>query len=370
MEVISGAEEARLAYRAAVSSLRRTGDRLLVFDSGGGSSQFTFGSPDAIVEQFSIDVGAVRLTERFGLRGAVPRDTVDAALAAIEAELVRLAGRPRPDMVIAIGGTSTNLAAVSRALAAYDPDVVHGTVIDLAEVDRQIEVYRLRSAEERREILGLQPARADVILAGACIVRTILAISGQDALTVSDRGLRHGVAAERFPPTTGAQPAPPRTVVVAGSGWRQRPLTRQATGPTGGSPGEQLGLLRLELGIGQDPLVPQLPQLLELLDQVVGPRRRPAPVAERRTPALVCCGTAAAPAPPSAPAWRRDTRLDTAVAVPATTAVRAIPPMSPMSVLPLRSSSARLERFESRDHVVGRDPSAGDDLGTGLPHRA
>ena len=198
VEVISGQEEARLAYLAAVSALRLTGERVLVFDSGGGSSQFTFGTADLIEEQFSLDVGAVRFTERFGLADAVPRETVDAALAAIAADLGRLEGRPRPDMVIAIGGTSTNLAAVTHALARYDPDVVQGTVVDVAEVDRQIEAYRQRSADERREIAGLQPARAEVILAGACIVRTILTLTGQDAVTVSDRGLRHGVVAERF----------------------------------------------------------------------------------------------------------------------------------------------------------------------------
>lgn len=198
VEVISGPEEARLAYRAAVSSLTSGGDGLLVFDSGGGSSQFTFGSRDRIAEQFSLDVGAVRLTERFGLAGAVPRETVDAALEAISAELGRVAGRSRPDAVIAIGGTSTNLAAVSHGLTTYDPEVVHGTVVDVAEVDRQIEEYRRRAADDRRTIAGLQPARAEVILAGACIVRTILTLTGQQAITVSDRGLRHGVAAERF----------------------------------------------------------------------------------------------------------------------------------------------------------------------------
>ena len=198
VEVISGQEEARLAYLAAVSALTLTGDRLLVFDSGGGSSQFTFGHGDRIEEQFSVDVGAVRFTERFGLAGAVPRETVDAALVAIATDLSQLEGRPRPDMVIAIGGTSTNLAAVTHGLVRYDPDVVHGTVIDAAEVDRQIDAYRGRSADERRDIAGLQPARAEVILAGACIVRTILTLTGQDAVTVSDRGLRHGVFAERF----------------------------------------------------------------------------------------------------------------------------------------------------------------------------
>ena len=198
VEVISGREEARLAYLAAVSALPLTGDRLLVFDSGGGSSQFTFGRLDRIEQQFSVDVGAVRFTERFGLADAVPRETVEAALGAIATDLADLRSRPRPDTVIAIGGTSTNLAAVKHGLDHYDPDVVHATVVDADEVDRQIEVFRGRSADQRRDIAGLQPARAEVILAGACIIRTILTLTGQQSLTVSDRGLRHGVIAERF----------------------------------------------------------------------------------------------------------------------------------------------------------------------------
>jgi exopolyphosphatase / guanosine-5'-triphosphate,3'-diphosphate pyrophosphatase len=97
-----------------------------------------------------------------------------------------------------MGGAVTNLAAVELELAAYDPEVVQGTVLDAAEVDRQIEVYRIRSADERREITGLQPNRAEVILAGACVVRTVMSVLGCDSLTVSDRGLRHGVLVERF----------------------------------------------------------------------------------------------------------------------------------------------------------------------------
>jgi exopolyphosphatase/guanosine-5'-triphosphate,3'-diphosphate pyrophosphatase len=75
---------------------------------------------------------------------------------------------------------------------------VQGTVLDLAEVDRQLHLYRTRSTDERREIVGLQPARADVILGGACIVRTILTLLGHDRLTVSDHGLRHGVVLARL----------------------------------------------------------------------------------------------------------------------------------------------------------------------------
>ena len=71
-------------------------------------------------------------------------------------------------------------------------------MLDRAEIDRQIELYRTRTADERREIVGLQPKRAEVILAGACIVRTVLDKLGLRELTVSDRGLRHGLLVERF----------------------------------------------------------------------------------------------------------------------------------------------------------------------------
>jgi exopolyphosphatase/guanosine-5'-triphosphate,3'-diphosphate pyrophosphatase len=98
----------------------------------------------------------------------------------------------------AMGGGVTNLAAVRHQLARYDPEVVQGTVLDRAEIDRQIELYRSRDADGRRGIVGLQPKRAEVILAGACIVRTIMQKLGKESLTVSDRGLRHGVLAERF----------------------------------------------------------------------------------------------------------------------------------------------------------------------------
>jgi exopolyphosphatase/guanosine-5'-triphosphate,3'-diphosphate pyrophosphatase len=97
-----------------------------------------------------------------------------------------------------MGGAVTNLTAVRHRLAAYDPAMVQGTVLERAEIDRQIELYRSRDADARRAIVGLQPKRAEVILAGACIIRTVMEKLGKECLTVSDRGLRHGVMAERF----------------------------------------------------------------------------------------------------------------------------------------------------------------------------
>jgi len=198
VEVIPGEEEARLAYRAAVAGLGIEGGSLAVFDTGGGSSQFTFGDGKSVDEQFSVDVGAVRLTEKFGLDGPVSEDVVSQATAYIAESFSRLDGRPVPDALVGLGGATTNLAAVKHELETYDADVVQGTVLDKDEVWRQIELYRTRTADERREIAGLQPKRAEVILAGACVIATVMGKLGRDSLTVSDRGLRHGLLAERF----------------------------------------------------------------------------------------------------------------------------------------------------------------------------
>ncbi len=198
IEVIPGEEEARLAYVAATSGLGITDGALVVFDTGGGSSQFTFGAPGRIEEQFSVDVGAARFTEQFGLDQPVAVETVTSARTAIAADLSRLGGRERPDLLIGMGGGTTNMAAVKHRLERYDSEVVQGTELDTGEIDRQIELYRTRSADERRELPGLQPKRAEVILAGACIVRTVLDELGRDSLVVSDRGLRHGLIVERF----------------------------------------------------------------------------------------------------------------------------------------------------------------------------
>jgi exopolyphosphatase / guanosine-5'-triphosphate,3'-diphosphate pyrophosphatase len=198
IDVISGEEESRLAYLAAESGIGVAPGSLVVFDTGGGSTQFTFGKAGVVEERFSVNVGAVRLTERFGLDGPVSEQTLAEALGAIGTELETLDGRATPDAMVGMGGAVTNMAAVKHGLAKYDPEVVQGTELDRAEIERQIELYRTRTAAARREIVGLQPARAEVILAGACVVLTVLRKLGRDSFTVSDRGLRHGVLVERF----------------------------------------------------------------------------------------------------------------------------------------------------------------------------
>jgi exopolyphosphatase/guanosine-5'-triphosphate,3'-diphosphate pyrophosphatase len=198
IDVISGEEEGRLAYVATKAGLGLNKGSLVVFDTGGGSSQFTFGHDASVDERFSVDVGAVRYTERYRLDHAVSPEVLREAMAAISADLSRIEGRPIPDALVAMGGAVTNITAVMHRLATYDPAVVQGTVLDRVEIDRQIELYRSQDADARRAIVGLQPKRAEVILAGACIVRTVMEKLDKQSVTVSDRGLRHGVLAERF----------------------------------------------------------------------------------------------------------------------------------------------------------------------------
>ena len=175
IQVISGEEETRLAYLAVARRPRLAFDGpVVVFDSGGGSTQFTFGEGDAVRERFSLEVGAVRYTERFGLASAVSADVLAEALDAIAADLTPPGRSPGAGRAGRDGRRpSPNITAVSLGLDPYDPDRVQGATLDRAEIDRQIEHYRTRDADARRAIVGLQPKRADVILAGACIVRTV-----------------------------------------------------------------------------------------------------------------------------------------------------------------------------------------------------
>ena len=198
LEALAGDEEARLAYVGVTSGIGSAEGSRVVFDTGGGSSQFTFGTGSRVDERFSVDVGAVKYTERFGLDRVVEPHVLQEARAAIAADLSRLDGQPQPDALVGMGGAITNITAVRHEMATYDPEVVQGAVIERAEIERQIELYRSRDADARRRIIGLQPKRAEVILAGACIVGSVMDKLRIERMTVSDRGLRHGLLQERF----------------------------------------------------------------------------------------------------------------------------------------------------------------------------
>ena len=155
VEILSGEEEARLGFMAATSGLAVDPGSLVVFDAGGGSTELTFGRKGHADERFSVDIGAVSVTERYGLGGVVSETVLATALDAIAAAFASLRGRPRPDAVVAIGGTATNLAAVKHELATYNPEVVRGTVLDRVEMIGRSSYIGHAPSKSAERLLGL-----------------------------------------------------------------------------------------------------------------------------------------------------------------------------------------------------------------------
>ena len=202
LRVLPGEEEARLSYVAAASGMDVGGRFLIAFDTGGGSTEFVYGRDGTMLKKFSVAVGALWLTERFFKDDPITPGSLEAAEAFIKRDLTAGGFDGKTGLLVGLvnlvgmGGTVTSLASVKHSLTKYNPEVIQGSVLTAGDVDAQIGAYAARTLEERRRVIGLHPKRADVILAGACIVRAILETLGVQELTVSDRGLRHGLMYE------------------------------------------------------------------------------------------------------------------------------------------------------------------------------
>lgn len=198
LRVIPGEEEARLSYLAVLSGLPLDGGDLVTFDTGGGSTEFVYGRGAEMLRKFSVPLGAVRITEEFFVDDPVRPGSVDAAMDEIRKSLTGGGVLGSPEVIVGMGGTVTSLASVKFKMETYDPDVVQGSVLTLTELKEMAAMFASMTLEERKGVTGLQPKRADVILAGTCIVCAILDLLGASSFTVSDRGLRHGLAYELF----------------------------------------------------------------------------------------------------------------------------------------------------------------------------
>ena len=182
--LLTGDEEAALTLQG-VATGRPIGDGTLVLDVGGGSTELITSA-----ERTSLDVGSVRLTERH-LRSDPPtRDELEAAAREVRELLPVL----QPTAAVGVAGTITTLAALE--LGGYDPERVHGHRLTREAVGRQLERLASLPLSERRELPGLEPERAPVILGGAVVVREVLDRYGLDGLEVSERDLLHGAALE------------------------------------------------------------------------------------------------------------------------------------------------------------------------------
>lgn len=196
VEVIPGEEEARLSYLAVLSGLGALDGELVIFDTGGGSTEFIFGQGEEIARQFSLDIGSRRPTEEYCKSDPVTTEELEAMLAGLDKEFDTVSGSI--DTLVGMGGTVTSLGAVFHEMKVYDPDVIQGSKLPIKEVERQVKMYQSKTIEKRADTIGLMPKRADVILSGASIVLTIMRRLGVEELIISDRGLRHGLMYDRF----------------------------------------------------------------------------------------------------------------------------------------------------------------------------
>lgn len=202
-EVLTGLEEARLAFGGAVRGLASAdlASPVLVIDVGGGSTELILGDP-AIgpTAAHSMDIGSVRLHERHVRHDPITAAEVAAITADIDAALDASPVDPATAAaVVGVAGTNTTIAAGTLGLAAYDRALIHGQVLDVGDVQGHVEMLLGMTVAQRRDLGWMHPGRADVIDAGALIISRVLARVAVPTMTVAETDILDGIAWSLLP---------------------------------------------------------------------------------------------------------------------------------------------------------------------------
>lgn len=200
VEVISWEEEARLTVEGVFWKLPSAG-KTLIFDIGGGSTEFIFTENQQVLASAGTSLGVVRLTEQFITRHPVDPGEYQNLTNHIREQLDRVhfrLGEPDPEKLIGTAGTVTNLAAIDRKIFPYDPEKIHGLVLPVENIQRLFEDLKSKSLEQRLEIPSLEQGREDLIIAGTALVLETMATFHCCHLTVSEYSLREGILLQAF----------------------------------------------------------------------------------------------------------------------------------------------------------------------------
>ena len=201
VEVVSGREEARLIYMGVAKGVNLGHRRALFIDIGGGSTELIVGNQREALYLESLKLGAIRLTGLFfrpDETGPVTNERYALIKHHVAGAAVRAMSEVRalgPELVVGSSGTSETLADIAARLELGRP-LDRSDRISLDALRRVIVQLRGLSVEQRRQVPGLNAARADIIVAGAAILETVLELAGQSGFQVSDRGLRDGLIAD------------------------------------------------------------------------------------------------------------------------------------------------------------------------------
>ncbi len=196
-EVLSGREEAETAFRGAVSDLDPSGGPYLVVDIGGGSTELSFGG-EHCADALSLDIGSVRLTEKYIHHDPPLPEELSACLSVTELHLDdALRAIPAlggPCRLVGVAGTITTVAAVELGLADYDRDRIHHYRLSKDAAEDVFRTLATEALADRVHNPGLHPGRADVIVAGVCILVRIMRCFDFDECLVSEADLLDGLA--------------------------------------------------------------------------------------------------------------------------------------------------------------------------------
>ncbi len=207
VRVISAEEEARLAFLSFLHHFDLGTQRFLGLDIGGGSAALISAHGPHIENIHCLDFGAVRLTEKFVQHDPVSDEDYKALRRYLKERLlaVREAGEMGAQTLIGSGGTFTTIAELHKAMHAEKYAGVHGYEMHRAEVKHVLDLVRYKSLKERRKLPGLNPERADIIVAGVTVVNLIMKIFEINTLKISGRGIREGLILQMLAPDFGAR---------------------------------------------------------------------------------------------------------------------------------------------------------------------
>ena len=200
VQVISWEEEARLTVEGVFWKLPSSG-KTLIFDIGGGSTEFIFSQDKQVLASAGTSLGVVRLTEQFISQHPTDTGEYENLKNHIREQLDRVfsrLGEPSPEKLIGTAGTVTTLAAMDRNIFPYDPEKIHGLVLPLKNIQRLFEDLKSKSLEQRLEMPSLEPGREDLIIAGTVLILEIMRTFNCSDLTVSEYSLREGVLLQAF----------------------------------------------------------------------------------------------------------------------------------------------------------------------------
>ncbi|WP_329111105.1 Ppx/GppA family phosphatase [Micromonospora sp. NBC_01699] len=214
-EVVTGDEEARLSFTGAVRGLPADArSPILVVDIGGGSTEFVVGergpaggngglaTGESVRAAISVDIGCVRMTERH-LHDDPPTQAQVAAAeadiaAAVDRALEAVPGR-EAGTLIGLAGSVTTVVAISLGLDSYQPERIHHARVSYDEVARVTGDLLCRSSAQRMEYPVMHPGRADVIGAGALVLRVIMERAGMPSVVTSEHDILDGIAYSLVP---------------------------------------------------------------------------------------------------------------------------------------------------------------------------